>query len=544
MDKKSLLAVLLIFIVFWLSNELIWKQRPSDEPETVPVEVPERALERDPQPEPSVTPAEEQPDLDSIGFVSDVPVTDKITLSNESVTYYFSNLGATIQQAELHNYYMSDQARYVTLIPENERLFAITVKTDETEINLSEQVFEWEKQNIGDHELVTFSLYSQENSVATITYILIDDYHLQVNLEIENLGETDGYTIAMNSGISDTEESLRHKDNDYKFATQVRGSQESYTLRQLKRLDNGESISGNVDWAAVRSKYFLQALLTDEQLQASDINLLVNNDSPAYNLHVRPGRNRAVIEDSYQLYIGPMVYDNLEQFGVGLEEMMELGWRFIRPLGRLFLIVITAISRVVPNYGVTIIVFALLLKVVLYPLTHKSFKSMQKMQKMQPFMQEIQRKYKSDPKKMQTELGKLYKEHGTNPAGGCFPLLLQMPVFFALYPVLRYSIELRQASFMLWIQDLSEPDPYMILPIVMGLFMFVQQKMSAAGRGNPEKMDDKQKAAMQSQKMMMYIMPVFMVFIFRGLPSGLVLYWTIFNVFSIVQQYFIKKQLA
>ncbi len=545
MDKRSIMAIVLIFVVFWLSNELIWKQKSADdEPAAIPVE----AIQTDDtvvaHTDPTPTTDEEQPDVHSIGFVSDIPITDNITLSNDVVTYYFSNLGATINQVELHDYYMSNQNQFVSLLPDGDNLFGITINTEETDLELSEQVFEWEKRNIGDHELVKFSLHSDEQHIASVTYILIEDYHLQVNFEVENLGDTQGYTIAMNSGINDTEESLRHKENDYKVVSQVQGSQESYTLRQLKRLNETGSIRGNIDWTAVRSKYFIQALITGEQVQTSHADLQVKNDSPAYKLFVSPGRNRSLIEDSYRIYVGPMVYGNLENFGVGLEETMELGWRIIRPLGRLFLWVITGINSVVPNYGVTIIFFALFLKIVLYPLTHKSFKSMQKMQKMQPHMQEIQRKYKSDPKKMQTELSKLYKEHGTNPAGGCLPLLLQMPVFFALYPVLRYSIDLRQASFMLWIQDLSEPDPYMILPIIMGLFMFVQQKMSVAGRVNQENMDEKQKAAMQNQKMMMYIMPVFMVFIFRGLPSGLVLYWTVFNVFSIVQQYFIKKQLA
>jgi YidC/Oxa1 family membrane protein insertase len=180
------------------------------------------------------------------------------------------------------------------------------------------------------------------------------------------------------------------------------------------------------------------------------------------------------------------------------------------------------------------------LKLVLYPLTHKSFESTTKMQKIQPLLKEVQAKYKHDPKTLNIEMKKLYKEHGVNPMGGCLPMLLQMPVFFALYPILRYSIDLRQASF-LWLPDLSEPDPYLILPIAMAIFMFVQQKLMAPSKQSLEEMDEKQKAAMQSQKMMMYVMPVMMFFLFRSFPSGLVLYWTLFNVMSSVQQYFIKK---
>jgi YidC/Oxa1 family membrane protein insertase len=164
-----------------------------------------------------------------------------------------------------------------------------------------------------------------------------------------------------------------------------------------------------------------------------------------------------------------------------------------------------------------------------------------KMQMIQPLMREVQTKYKNDHKKQQEELRKIYSEHKVNPLGGCFPILLQMPVFFALFPILRSSIEFRQANFVGWLADLSEPDPYYILPLLMGVFMFLQQKMMQT-KQDTTNMDEKQLAMIQSQKMMMYMMPPFMVFIFSRLPSGLVLYWTTFNVFSIIQLYLMNKK--
>jgi len=163
------------------------------------------------------------------------------------------------------------------------------------------------------------------------------------------------------------------------------------------------------------------------------------------------------------------------------------------------------------------------------------------MQQINPLMKEIQAKYKSDPKKMNDELRALYKEHGVNPMGGCLPMLLQMPILFAIYPIFRYSINLRQSDF-LWLPDLSEPDPYFILPIVMALFMFLQQKLMAPSKAKLDEMDEKQKAAMQSQRMMMYMMPLLMLFFFKSLASGLVLYWTVFSVIGTIQQIFIKKK--
>lgn len=125
---------------------------------------------------------------------------------------------------------------------------------------------------------------------------------------------------------------------------------------------------------------------------------------------------------------------------------------------------------------------------------------------------------------------------------GCLPLLLQMPIFFALYSVLRYSLDMRNAGFVFWLKDLSEPDPYMILPIVMGIFMIIQSKMMQPKQVNVDEMDEKQKAAQSTQKMMTWMMPIMMFFIFKGMPAGLVLYWTVFNIYSVIQQYYLLKK--
>ncbi|HQB98208.1 MAG TPA: YidC/Oxa1 family membrane protein insertase, partial [Candidatus Cloacimonadota bacterium] len=194
------------------------------------------------------------------------------------------------------------------------------------------------------------------------------------------------------------------------------------------------------------------------------------------------------------------------------------------------------------NYGVVLIILALVLKVVLHPLTHKSMQASFKMQKIQPQMQFLQKKYKDDPRTLQLEMSKLYKEAGANPLSGCLPLLLQMPIFISLYNVLRYSLDMRNAGFVLWLKDLSEPDPYLILPIIMGIFMVIQSLMMQPPKTDPKDMDDKQRAAQSSQKMMTWMMPIMMFFIFRNMPAGLVLYWTVFNIFSVIQQYYLLKQ--
>ncbi len=181
------------------------------------------------------------------------------------------------------------------------------------------------------------------------------------------------------------------------------------------------------------------------------------------------------------------------------------------------------------NYGVAIILLTVVIKALFYPLTNKSFKSMKDMQKIQPQMKILQERYKNDKQKLNQELIRMYKENKVNPVGGCLPMVFQIPVFFALYRLLMVSIELRKAPFFWWIKDLSEMDPYYISPILMGISMFIQQKVSPA-------------PADPTQAKMMMIMPIVFTFFFLNFPTGLVIYWLVNNILSIAQQYLINKK--
>ena len=198
-----------------------------------------------------------------------------------------------------------------------------------------------------------------------------------------------------------------------------------------------------------------------------------------------------------------------------------------------------ATHQFIPNYGLIIVLFAIVIKIIVYPLTHKTYESAAKMQEVQPKITALRDKYKNDNQRLSRETMKLYKEEGVNPLGGCLPLLLQMPIFISLYNLFGKTIVLRQAPFILWIQDLSLPDELLIggfglhvLPLLMAGSMFIQQKMT---------MKD------PKQAMLVYMMPVMMIFIFWSMSSGLVLYWTIFNVLTIGQQLLVnhfKKRAA
>jgi YidC/Oxa1 family membrane protein insertase len=206
-------------------------------------------------------------------------------------------------------------------------------------------------------------------------------------------------------------------------------------------------------------------------------------------------------------------------------------------------------GRFIPNYGVIIIILSVLTKVIFYRLTHKSFKAMKDMQRIQPKLKEIQEKYKGDRDRQNKEVMKLYKEAGVSPLSGCLPLVLQMPVFIALYNCLSNTIELRGAPFVGWINDLSVPDTlfswkatlpvigseFHLLPILMGGAMFYQSKLGGSPTGDA--------APAAQSKMMMYLMPIIFTIFFYGMPSGLVLYWLVNNILTIAQQYYAQKEL-
>jgi len=250
-------------------------------------------------------------------------------------------------------------------------------------------------------------------------------------------------------------------------------------------------------------------------------------------------------------YLGPMEYDRLKALGVGLEKAIYFGgfpipesWaaRYGLPTLRMEWIVVPTLGLMrwfhsyIPNYGVAIILLTVVTKVLFFPLTLKSMASMKAMQALQPQINTIRSKYKSDPQRMQQETMALYRAHKVNPLGGCLPMVVQVPIFYALYDALSVSVDLQNAPFLclgklfgseLWICDLAKPDPTYVLPLLMGASMFIQQKMTPV-MGDPR------------QAKMMLFMPVLFTFMFLNLPSGLVLYWTVSNVLQIAQQKYME----
>ncbi|MFL3051360.1 MAG: membrane protein insertase YidC [Candidatus Neomarinimicrobiota bacterium] len=374
-----------------------------------------------------------------------------------------------------------------------------------------------------------------------------NNYTIKVSMDLQKISDKyisqERFTLNWNGGITSTEPNK--KDEASFFAANL--SQGKEISKHGGKHGKVVSSTGRTDWAAVRSKYFTAAIIpistSNYGVVRANENTLskatINQDVPVYNFGV--GFSSAAPAEAL-IYLGPLQYDSIKALGVGLENTLSLGLAPIRFIGRAVLLLLVNLHSVIPNYGIVLIVFSVIIKILVYPLTKKSYQSMKDIQTIQPEVTKLREKFKSDPQKLNQATMNLYKEHGVNPLGGCLPMLLQMPLLFALFIVFRSTIELRGAPFIFWISDLSQPDALIplpfslplygdqisLLPLLMGVSMFVQQKMTTS-QANPQ------------QKMMTQFMSVFFIILFNQFPSGLNLYYTLFNVLTILQQKYLVQ---
>ncbi|MGD8911497.1 MAG: membrane protein insertase YidC [Candidatus Thiodiazotropha sp.] len=283
-------------------------------------------------------------------------------------------------------------------------------------------------------------------------------------------------------------------------------------------------------WLAMIQHYFLSAWIPPkEQVDHYYTNALTGGKyligSYSPTVTVAAGESSTLTR---QLYIGPKLQDQLETIAEGLELTVDYGWLTV--IAKPIFWLLKTIHNLVGNWGWSIIILTLLIKAAFFKLSETSYKSMANMRKFTPRIQAIKDRYGDDKQRIQTAMMELYKKEKINPLGGCLPILVQIPVFIALYWVLLESVELRQAPWILWIESLSEKDPYFILPLIMGVSMFVQQKL------NPAPPDPMQ------AKIMMTLPFVFTIF-FAFFPAGLVLYWVVNNLISITQQWYITRKI-
>ena len=407
------------------------------------------------------------------------------------------------------------------------------------------------QKTINENETFTieYSLKFNDSEIKKTYTFYPDAYHFDVKVyfsDPENLLLNKEYSFGWKNGLPSTEV---NEQEDFSYSRAYAYMADD--LENFEITDDGESesaqISGTADWIAVRLKYFLVAIANENKKDIEGVyfkGLGVKRGEYIQRIYdAEFNADYKNISETYHVYLGPLDYGILKGYNNNLEELvMNNGWyeRTFRIFSLLVLKILQFLHQFIPNYGVVIIIFSILIKLVLTPFTKKSYKSMHEMKVIQPLVSEIKEKYKGDAQRINKETMKLYKEYGVNPMGGCLPMLLQMPLLMSLYIVFRSTIQLRGAMFIPgWIPDLSLPDTifilpfhipmygnqFNILPILMAVTMIFQSGMTIT--------DPKQKS-------MKYIMPVFMLLIFNRLSSGLNLYYTLFNVLTMIQQKFIK----
>ncbi len=311
-------------------------------------------------------------------------------------------------------------------------------------------------------------------------------------------------------------------------------NQDSYTKMTYSNIDE-KMLDKNIvgGWMAVQKPYFLGAWVP----QNNQVNHLYSDQKSSYDgklytvgmlgrkVIVHPGED---YKNSMLFYGGPEIAANLKPIAKGLDLTVDYGWLWMLANGLFWLL--SKINLIVNNWGLAIILVTCFVKAVFYKMSEASYKSIAKMKSVQPRLEALKKLHADDREKLGVATRDLFKKEKVNPLGGCLPILVQIPFFIALYYVLIESVQLRHAPFMLWIQDLSAPDPLFVLPILMGISMFLQQKL------NPKPEDP-------MQEKMMYFFPVFLTVLFLSFPSGLVLYWVTNNVLSILQQWSVAKSM-
>ena len=405
----------------------------------------------------------------------------------------------------------------------------------------------------GEIRALTFTAGDSAGFLIRQTYrIRPTDYAIDLEVDIRGVPsewQVSEYALMTRSWPLFTESDLEADHRALKASslvgTNVRRESPGGLMKEPKRFE------GNVRWAGVQTRYFAALATVVDATPVAVVSSAVKVPLTADQRAMLPPKakpEQEVVDNAllvrvppphapvnrFLLYVGPTEYSRLTKYD-DLVRAVDLGWRWLEPFSKALLIVLKWLYGIFQNYGVAIVVLATLVRVVLHPLNMASMKSMRAMQKLQPEIERIRTKYKDNPQAMNTAMMALYKENKVNPAGGCLPLLLQMPLFIALYSVLFNAIELRQAPFFLWMNDLSAPDklfdvagfPIRLLPLLMAGTGYLQVKM----------MPQTPQAGMPNMAIMNLIMLVF----FYNLPSGLVLYWTVMNVLTMAQQWLVLR---
>jgi len=508
----------------------------------------------------------------ALGLFEEVGYPDTLITTIRTPLYEieFTNLGAGPARYTLLGHNTWDQ-RPVQMIADSSRsAYSLgflsyqnyNIETDEL---LFEPLFNGDLIELTMDESMDLSYRLQIDDDSAILFhytFYADQYSYELDIELINMNDLISGTnvdFGWKAPLNLTERDASQDARNIAGYIYAGGVLEKYQLENPGRIE--ERVNGNIDWVSTRTRFFGQYISPVTGSNAATIIAEVDGEvgAPGTLHHYQSFIQSSIAGTntlSYELYAGPLRYYDLREFHSSAYDVVEIGYALIRwfadPLVRFAIIPFFAFgSMFISNYGVLIILFGVVIKLLLFPLTQKSFKSMAAMRELQPQMKEIQEKYKDDPQKQQKETIALYRKAKVNPLGGCLPMLLQFPILITMFFFFQNSMLIRQQSF-LWADDLSAPDYILSLPfsipflgdqlagfvLLMSSAMLLQMKVSggmsggAAPSGGP------------NMKVFMYIMPVMLLFIFNNFASGLSLYYLVYNVLSIGQQVIINKQIA
>lgn len=483
-----------------------------------------------------------------------------ITVENELYRAVFSTRGATLKSFKLKEYDLAGQeSEPVEMIAEADGALGLAFTPPSGRL-VDTRALHFRTPGLASDSLVVTGGPAElvfevpvADGVLRQTYAFDPDSY-EVRLRVDQAGtdlltESGGYELLWEGGIPFAENNVQEEAPASGAYARSGGEVEAITL--LKQASEEKILRGQVDWVAVKNKYFISVLLPGGATEGAELEgeRIGEMDGAEYvedyAVRLLMPRPRGEAHD-FRFYIGPMELGRIDNYAAGIYDVVDYGWGgwMTRPIAEYVISpLFHLLGSVIPNYGLVIILFALIIKLVLYPLTKVSYKNTARMRELQPKLEAVKEKYADDPQKQQEAMLRVYREVGVNPLAGCLPMLLQYPIIIALWRYFQNSIVIRQESF-LWAADLSAPDPILHLPfniplygdfvagftLIMGLSMILQMKVAMpASTSGPQ------------AKIMMYFLPAMLFVIFNRLASGLSLYYLVFNVLSIVQQRMINK---
>lgn len=503
---RAFLAVILSMAILFGSQYLYTKYYKPSEVQQQPVEVKKEDKKQIPQ---SVQPEplkKEEPKQIS----KDIKYRE-VSIENDVFKVILSNEGATIKSVELKKY--KDNSGKPIILTSSD-ILPLSISKD-GKFNYSKVMFNIDDSNVSfknSNQAVVVFTYNDSNIFLKRTFVFNKtDYVIDIKEEVKGFGSY-YVTLGKDFGIFEKEDSPHWGPVILKEADRIE--------LNPSKIKETNTYKEGVKWIAQEDKYFFSAIVP--VTKANQFVVLPYNGDALTGVEFNDGIN------SYRVFAAPKEYDYLKKFNVGLEHIVDFG--FFSIIARPLFWFLKLLYSLIGNYGIAIIILTILVRIPFIPIVNRGQKSMQKLSELQPKLMQLKEQYKNDPQRLQKEMMELYKKYKINPMSGCLPMLLQIPVFFALYKILTIAIELRQAPFMFWIHDLSAKDPYYVLPIIMGATMLIQQKMTPS-------------TADPTQQKIMLLLPVVFTFLFLSFPSGLVLYWLINNLFGIAQQFYINKKI-